>query len=233
MRLPTHVSDSTTQVGQDHVAIGVLLILGTNKQPSEPKHTNSHSGNFHGSLPVLHRSDRWLVPVRPVTPVRPVGRADQADGYSSRTTNVPESLSDFSRPWNKNTPKHNLQGRRTLYKPKENTSKTAKNLLATTRPKDTQNKQLTRGKSHKRHTPVRPVTSTGQTGHAWAARDEQHPRVNSPQTNSRSPDSLHGFKQDFGGSRNTSWALHSQVMVHQNSLNQEESKGFYQEHHNP
>jgi hypothetical protein len=31
-----------------------------------------------------------------------VGRAG---GYSSRTTNVPESLNDFSRPWNKNTPK--------------------------------------------------------------------------------------------------------------------------------
>jgi hypothetical protein len=40
-----------------------------------------------------------------VTPVRPVDRAGQADGYSSRTTNVPESLSDFSRPWNENTPK--------------------------------------------------------------------------------------------------------------------------------
>jgi hypothetical protein len=40
-----------------------------------------------------------------MTPVRLVDRADQAVGYSSRTTNVPESLSDFSRPWNKNTPK--------------------------------------------------------------------------------------------------------------------------------
>jgi hypothetical protein len=42
--------------------------------------------------------------VRPVTPVRPVDRADQAGGYNSHTTNVPESLSDFSRPWNTNTP---------------------------------------------------------------------------------------------------------------------------------
>jgi hypothetical protein len=40
-----------------------------------------------------------------MTPVRPVDRAGQAGGYSSRTTNVPESLSDFFRPWNKNTPK--------------------------------------------------------------------------------------------------------------------------------
>jgi hypothetical protein len=69
-----------------------------------------------------------------------------------------------------------------------------------------------------------PQTVIGQTGHAWAARDEQHPRVNSPKSNSRCPDSLHGFVQDFGDSRNTSWALHCQVMVHKNSLNQEESK---------
>jgi hypothetical protein len=49
-------------------------------------------------------------------PVRPVDSAGQAGGYSSRTTSVPESLSDFSRPWNKNTPKHNLHGRKTLLK---------------------------------------------------------------------------------------------------------------------
>jgi hypothetical protein len=48
----------TTQVGQAHAATGVLLDLGTNKQPSEPKLTNSHSGNLHDLLPVLHRSDR-------------------------------------------------------------------------------------------------------------------------------------------------------------------------------
>jgi hypothetical protein len=48
-------------------------------QPSNPKHTNTHSGNLHGLLPVLHRSDRclrrsdrwhrsdrWTEPVRPV-----------------------------------------------------------------------------------------------------------------------------------------------------------------------
>jgi hypothetical protein len=29
-RLPKHVADSTTQVGQDHAATGVLLVLGTN-----------------------------------------------------------------------------------------------------------------------------------------------------------------------------------------------------------
>jgi hypothetical protein len=88
----------TTQVGQVYAATEVLLDLGTNKEPSEPKHTNTHSGNLHGLLPVLHRSDRWPVPVRLVTPVRPVDRAGEAGGYSSRTTSIQESLSDFSRP---------------------------------------------------------------------------------------------------------------------------------------
>jgi hypothetical protein len=59
----------TTQVGQANAATKVLLDLGTNKQPSEPKHTNTHNGNLHGLLPALHRSDRWPAPVRPVTPV--------------------------------------------------------------------------------------------------------------------------------------------------------------------
>jgi hypothetical protein len=81
----------------------VPLDLVTNKQPSEPKHTNTHSGNLHGLLPVPHRSDRWPAPVRPVAPVRTVDSAGQAGGYISRTTSVPESLSDFSRPWNKTT----------------------------------------------------------------------------------------------------------------------------------
>jgi hypothetical protein len=32
-------------------------------------------------------------------------RDGQASGYNSRTTSVPESYGDFSRPWNKYTPK--------------------------------------------------------------------------------------------------------------------------------
>jgi hypothetical protein len=105
----------------------VLLDLGTNKQLSEPKHTNTHSGNLHGLLPVLHRSDRWHAPVRPVTLVRPVDRAGQAGGYNSRAANVPESLSDFSRPWNKNTPKTQPAWKEKPYtKPKQNNPKQTK-----------------------------------------------------------------------------------------------------------
>jgi hypothetical protein len=107
----------TSQVGQAHAATEVLLDLGTNKKPFKPKHTNTQSGNLHGLPLVLHRSDRCPAPVRSVTPVRSVDRAGQAGSYNSRTTSVPESLSDFSRPWNKNTPKpHNLHGRKTLHK---------------------------------------------------------------------------------------------------------------------
>jgi hypothetical protein len=181
-----------------------------------------HTGQTDG----LRRSDRWHRSDRWTEPVRPVATTTAQQMFQ-------RALVTSLGPRTKTPPKHNVQGRRTFHKPKQNTSKTSKNWPATTRPKDTRNKQLTRGKSHKRLTPVKPVTSTGQTGHAWAARDEQHPRVNSPKSNSRSPDSLHGSEQDFGDSRNTSWAFHSQVMVHQNSLNQEESKDFRQEHHKP
>jgi hypothetical protein len=75
------------------------------QKTSKPKLTNMHNGNLRGLLLVLHRPDRCPAPVRRVTPVRPVDRAGQAGGYSSHTTNVLESLNDFSRPWNRNTPK--------------------------------------------------------------------------------------------------------------------------------
>jgi hypothetical protein len=98
----------TTQVGQVHIATEVLLDLGTNTQPSEPKHTNTHSGNLHGLLPVLHRSDRWPAPVRPVTPVRPVATATAQQMFQ-------RSLVTSLGPGTKTPPKHNLHGRKTLH----------------------------------------------------------------------------------------------------------------------
>jgi hypothetical protein len=86
----------TTQVGQVNAATRVLLDEGTNKQPSEPR-THQHAQRK------LARLAACAAPVRPVTPVGPVNKAGQAGGYSSRTTNVPKSLSDFSRLWNQNT----------------------------------------------------------------------------------------------------------------------------------
>jgi hypothetical protein len=147
----------TTQIGQVHVATGVPVDLGTNTQSSEPKHTNMHSGNLHGLLPVLHRSDRWPGPVRPVTPVRPVDRAGQAGGYSSHTTSVPESLSDFSRAWNKTTPK-------TQPTQKENPTQDLTKQLQT-------DQELTSSTKTQRHTSqgihprqIPQVACTGQTG---------------------------------------------------------------------
>jgi hypothetical protein len=169
----------------------VLLDLGTNTQPSEPKHTNTHSGNLHGLLPVLHRSDRWPVPVRPVTPVRSVDSAGQAGGHNSRTTSVPKSLSYFSRPWNKNTPK-------TQPARKENPTQNLTKQHQT-------DQELTSSTKTQRHTSqaVRP-RQIPQVTRTWAARDEQHPRVNSSKSKLRSPESLHGHEQDFGDNRNTS-----------------------------
>jgi hypothetical protein len=74
---------------------------------------------------------------------------------------------------------------------------------------------ITRGKTHRASTPVRPVSTTGQTGQAGPLGDDQHQRVNSPKSNSRYPESLHRFVQGFGDSRNTSWALHSQYLIYQ------------------
>jgi hypothetical protein len=165
-----HTLPITTQVGQAHAATGVLLDLGTNKQPSKPKLTNMHSGNLHCLLPVLHRSYRWPVPVRPVD------KAGQAGGYSSRTTSVPKSLSDFSSPWNKNAPK-------TQPARKEKPTQIQEKQFQTDQ-EQTSNTTAQRHRSpavHPRQIPQ--VADTGQTGQAWAARDEQYPRVNPPNPN--------------------------------------------------
>jgi hypothetical protein len=148
----------TTQVGQAHATTRVLLDLGTNKQPSEPKLTNTHSGNLHGLQPELHRSYRWPAPVRPVTPVRPVDRVGQAGGYSSCTTSVPESLSDFSRPWNKNTPK-------TQPARKENRTQSLAKQIQTDQEQtsSTTTQRHTSQAVHLRQIPQ--VAYTGQTGH--------------------------------------------------------------------
>jgi hypothetical protein len=90
-------------------------------------------------------------------PVRPMACAGQAGGYSSHTTSVPESLSDFSRPWNKNTPK-------TQPARKENPTQNLTKHLQT-------DQELTSSTKTQRHMSqaVHPrqipqVTRTGQTG---------------------------------------------------------------------
>jgi hypothetical protein len=108
-------------------------------------------------LPVLHQSDRWPAPVRPVTPVRPVDRAGQAGGYNNRTTSVPESLSDFFRPWNRSTSK-------TPPAQKENPTPNLTNQLKTDQ-EQTSNTKTQRHTSQAVHSRQNPqVTRTGQTG---------------------------------------------------------------------
>jgi hypothetical protein len=182
----------TTQVGQAHVATGPR-----NQQKPFRAKTHQHAQRK------LARLAACAAPVRPVTPVRPVDGAGQAGGYSSHRTSVPESLSDFSRPLNKNTLK-------TQPARKENPTQNLTNQLQTDQ-EETSNTKTQRHTSqavHSRQIPqvkqFRPVKSTGQTGVTWAARDEQHPRVNSSKSKLRSPESLHGLEQDFVDSRSTS-----------------------------
>jgi hypothetical protein len=172
-----------------------------NTQPSEPNSPTHTTENcmacslcYTYQTDGLRRSDRWHLSDQWTEPVRSVATAVAQQTFQEA------SVTPLG-PGTKTPPKHNLKGRRTFHKVKQNNSKPAKNWPATTQPKDTRIMQITQGKSHKRLTSVGPVSSTGQTGHAWAARDEQHPRVNSPKSNSRSPDSLYGFTQDFGDSR--------------------------------
>jgi hypothetical protein len=130
---PKHVSDSTTQVGQDHVATAVLLVLGANNHRNLLEDATERATR---SAPDQHRSDWSLSPVRPVsagqiglddfhikapTPVRPV----HAKKLTSRT-------------------------------PKQTKLKTAANL-------ETREltKTFTRAKPNRRLTLVRPVEGTG------------------------------------------------------------------------
>jgi hypothetical protein len=167
---------------------------------------------------VLHRSNRWPASVRPVD------RANQAGGYNSRTKISSKKLSDSSRPWNKTTSKTQPAREET---PTQNLARhhtTCQELTNITRAKTTRTTQLIKGKSHKASALITPVMGTGQTGPIGQLRMNSNPRVNSPKSNSKSPESFHGFAQDIGDSRNTSWALHSQDLVHQNFLNREKSK---------
>jgi hypothetical protein len=47
MTNPKHVSDSTTQIGQDHVATGVLLVLGTNTHRNLLENQTTLNKPFH------------------------------------------------------------------------------------------------------------------------------------------------------------------------------------------
>jgi hypothetical protein len=106
----------TTQVGQAYTAIGVLLDLGTNKQPPEPNSPTrttktcatcclcctGQTDGLRRSDP-CHRSDRWTKPVRSVA-TAVAQQVFQRASVSSLGTGT------------KTPPKHNLHGRETLHK---------------------------------------------------------------------------------------------------------------------
>jgi hypothetical protein len=183
-----------------------------NQQP--PSKTCEHSGTptrasltYTGQAGEHHRSDRSLL-VKPwnfhrkaPTPVRPVLLNGQS-GSSQETPNLPNRPTELQTDPNSKQ----QQDRTTANSPRCSTEQNTTGVY------------------------------TGQTGERhrsdWcdlSSRDEQHPRVNYTKSNSRSPESLHGFVQDFGDSRNTSWVLHSQDLVHQNMLNQEKSRKSHEE----
>jgi hypothetical protein len=115
-----------------------------------------------------------------MAPVRPVNSAGQAGGKQQMHSEVLGSFSDSSRPWNKN---HHQRTTCQEGKPLTKLSKTTPNY-----PRTREQENGTTPHEHSsspRQIPQR--ASTGQTGHAWAARDEQHPRVNSPKSNSDLP----------------------------------------------
>jgi hypothetical protein len=185
----------------------VLLDLGTNSQPHRPENAAEHktraSLTYTGQDGEHHRSD-WSLLVKPGDfhrLVRSVQHTSQTDP-SQKALKHQTGLPSSKLTQTRNS--SNTGGQRTH--PNVHPSKTQQGSA-----------------------PVRLVRTTGRTGVTWASRDEQHPRVNTPKSKPGSPESLHGLTQDFGDSRNTSWGVHSQVYVHQNLPNQEESKKSHQE----
>jgi hypothetical protein len=65
---------------------------------TQTKHSKHAAENW--TTCYLCRSDRWLLPVRPMTPVSLVDSAGQASDTQQVPNKAPGSLSDFFRPWN-------------------------------------------------------------------------------------------------------------------------------------
>jgi hypothetical protein len=107
----------------------------------------------------LARLATCATPVRPMACAGQTGdRAGQVGGYSSHTTNVPESLSDFSRPWNRNTPKTQLARKKN---PTQSLARQHQNGQELTSNSTTQ--RHTDQETHPRQIPQR--AHTGQTSH--------------------------------------------------------------------
>jgi hypothetical protein len=148
-QLPKHVSDSTTQVSQDHAATGVLLVLGINNHQSLPenaaeKPTRAATG--------LHQSDRSHTPVRPVPAGAPwQNLRTSTEGSYTGSAGVAR-WSDRSKPGNPKSTNMTFQAPNWI---KLETTATQDNRELTN--------TFTRAKSNWGLAPVRPVRGTSQT----------------------------------------------------------------------
>jgi hypothetical protein len=176
-----HSCTSTSLSCQVHVATEVLLNVAATPD-QQPQHT--HSGNTQDTAASSpNRSARFLKPVRPLLldlascrQGKPVRPVWQT-GHTDFVQKLPK---DFKHLKSLSTSEQT--------KPWSSRDFFAQNSFSTT---------------HKTK-PVRPVWETGQAGFCLDSREEQSPRVNSPKSKPRSPESLHGLEQDFGDIRNTS-----------------------------
>jgi hypothetical protein len=180
----------TTQVGQDHAATGVLLALGTNNQ-------------LHGTENAAECQPRALL-----TYTGQDGEHHQSD--RSCWWNLEISIEQLSHQSGRcSSPVKHVQAR----KPQIYQTGLPSSKLTRTRNSSNTGQQRTHPNVHLSKNPTGVCTSQTGGSHrsdrcGLGSRDEQHPRVSSPKSNSRSPESLHRFAQDFGDGRNTSWVVH-------------------------
>jgi hypothetical protein len=85
----------TTQVGQDHVATGVPLDLGTNTQPSDPRTQRNTKPRIYRPTSVrpVPAGETRQLSLSGSTPVRPVRHTDQT-GHSLKAPKAPNRPTD-------------------------------------------------------------------------------------------------------------------------------------------
>jgi hypothetical protein len=138
---PKHVSDSTTQIVQDHAATGVLLVLGTNN--------HLHGLENAAELATERSGPR---PVRLVSTTGQTGPCWQNLGTSTEGPYTSQaSVAHRSDQFKPGNPKSTKQAYRAPNLPKLETTATRENNELT--------KMFTRGKAHRASKSVRPVSS--------------------------------------------------------------------------
>jgi hypothetical protein len=149
----------TTQVCKDHIVPKVLLTVGTNNTTNLSA-THTSSEKLHNLLLVLHRSNRWLLSVRPVD------CAGQTGAHSGCTRMFQEASITPLSPGTKTTLKTQTLGKLEASQNLSTQHQTCQELI-----KSTIEQSCTRLAIHPRQNPQ--GTCTGQTSQAWAALDEQ------------------------------------------------------------